>query len=114
MFLKENYLGEEDVSAKEYKNGDYYLKVSGDSMKDIGIMDGSLVYVKSCQTVNNGDIAVVTFDDELTIKKYFMDNTGITLKACNPEYQDKHFDSNKIKKTRPQILGKVLFIKNYL
>ncbi|MBR3127420.1 MAG: helix-turn-helix domain-containing protein, partial [Solobacterium sp.] len=40
---EENYLGEEEASLAERKAGDYYLKVSGDSMNGAGILDGSLV-----------------------------------------------------------------------
>ena len=70
MFLDQDYLGEEIVSSEEYKSGDFFLKVKGDSMKDSGIIEGSLVYVKATNVVRNGDIAVVCVDDEVTIKFY--------------------------------------------
>ena len=70
MFLDQDYLGEEIVSSEEYKSGDFFLKVKGDSMKDSGIIEGSLVYVKATNVVRNGDIAVVCVDDEVTNKIY--------------------------------------------
>ena len=52
LFLDDNYLGEERITLEEYNLGDYFLKVVGDSMKDIGIVDGGLIYVKNCSAVN--------------------------------------------------------------
>jgi repressor LexA len=113
LFLEENYIGEEDVSANEYKQGDYYLQVNGDSMKDAGIMDGGLVYVKRCNYVNNGEIAIISFDEEVTIKKYYNDGKSIKLVACNGDYEPRCFTMQEAKKARLQIIGKVLFAKNY-
>ncbi len=114
MFLQDNYLGEEDVSTNEFKNGSFYLKVVGDSMNASGIIDGGLVYVQSCSTVSNGDIAVIAFNDEVTIKKYYVSKDGITLKATNPDVTDKHFTLTEAKKAHLRIIGKVIFAKNYM
>lgn len=51
LFLESSYLGEEEVSLEEYKQGDYFLKVQGNSMIHEGIIDGSLVYIKQCNYV---------------------------------------------------------------
>ena len=113
LFLEENYLGEEAVTIDEFKQGDFFLKVTGDSMKDAGIIDGGLVFVESCNEVDNGQIAVVAYDDEVTIKKFYKNETGITLVACNNDYSDRFFSIEDIEKTKLQVLGKVLFSKNY-
>ena len=60
LFAEENYLGEEEASIEDAARGDYYLKVTGDSMNGIGILDGSLVLVRQCADVDSGKIAVVT------------------------------------------------------
>jgi repressor LexA len=49
---------------------DYFLQVRGDSMKDIGIMDGDLLAVHSTQQVRNGQIVVARIEDEVTVKRY--------------------------------------------
>lgn len=111
MFLDQDYLGEEIVSSEEYKSGDFFLKVKGDSMKDSGIIEGSLVYVKATNVVRNGDIAVVCVDDEVTIKFYEKRKDEIALIPSNPSYETKVFNTKDESKHNIKIIGKVLFCK---
>lgn len=48
---------------------DYLLRVSGMSMKNIGIMDGDLLAVHKTATANNGQIVVARIDEEVTVKR---------------------------------------------
>jgi repressor LexA len=48
---------------------DYFLRVTGDSMIDVGIFDGDLLAVHSTETATNGDIVVARIDDEVTVKR---------------------------------------------
>lgn len=111
MFLDQDYLGEEIVSSEEYKSGDFFLKVKGDSMKDSGIIEGSLVYVKATNVVRNGDIAVVCVDDEVTIKFYEKRKDEIALIPSNSSYETKVFSPKEAPKHNIKIIGKVLFCK---
>ena len=111
MFLDQDYLGEEIVSSEEYKSGDFFLKVKGDSMKDSGIIEGSLVYVKATNVVRNGDIAVVCIDDEVTIKFYEKRKDEIALIPSNLSYETKVFSPKEASKHNIKIIGKVLFCK---
>ena len=113
LFLDNNYLGEERITLEEYHLGDYFLKVTGDSMKDAGIVDGSLIYVKSQDTVKNNEIAVIQIGDQVTIKKYYQDDTGITLIACNPSINDVHYTLKEANDLPVKVIGKVIFVKNY-
>ena len=113
LFLDDNYLGEERITLEEYNLGDYFLKVVGDSMKDIGIVDGGLIYVKNCSAIKNNEIAVVAIGNEVTIKKYYQDKNGITLIACNPEVVNKHYSPKEVNDLPVKIIGKVIFAKNY-
>ena len=99
---------------EEYRKGDYFLKVEGNSMINAGIVHGGLVYVKQCSSVNNGDIAVVSLNDEVTIKRFIKLKDEIVLSAENPEVEDRHFTVKQAKDTSLKILGKVLFSKNYV
>lgn len=112
MFLDQDYLGEEIVSTEEYKSGDFFLRVKGDSMINDGIIDGGLIYVKSTNIVKNGDIAVVCFDDEVTIKRYEKTKDGIALIASNPSYKTKLFTFKEAEEHSLKVIGKVLFAKN--
>ena len=47
----------------------YIYQVHGESMKDAGIMSGDYVLVDSSVPVRNGDIVVVSIDNEFTIKE---------------------------------------------
>lgn len=50
-------------------NADFLLRVSGMSMKDIGIMDGDLLAVHKTQEARNGQVIVARIDDEVTVKR---------------------------------------------
>ena len=100
------------MSRKEARQGDYYLKVQGDSMNGSRIYDGDLVYVKSCSDVNSGEIAVVLVDrQEVTIKKIIKKEDSLLLVASNPTYEPRLFHGEDLRNGRIQILGKVLHSK---
>ena len=112
LYAEENLLGYEEVSKADANLGDYYLKVQGDSMRGSRINDGDLVYVKSCQDVNSGEIAVVLIDgQEVTIKKVVKKQDTVILMASNPDYEPRIFIKDEIK--RLTILGKILHVKVY-
>ena len=48
---------------------DYFLKVQGDSMMEVGILDGDLLAVHRTPVANNGDIVVARIEDEVTVKR---------------------------------------------
>ncbi|MAT93942.1 MAG: LexA repressor [Halioglobus sp.] len=48
---------------------DYFLRVQGDSMIEVGILDGDLLAVHSTPTASNGEIVVARIDDEVTVKR---------------------------------------------
>ncbi len=67
---------------------DYFLQVRGDSMKDVGIMDGDLLAVHSTTQVRNGQIVVARIDDEVTVKRYQKGRSAhqLTLLPENSDY----------------------------
>jgi repressor LexA len=68
---------------------DYFLRVSGDSMKDAGILDGDLLAVHSTQVAENGQMVVARINDEVTVKtlKKTRSKYVIELMPHNPDYQ---------------------------
>ncbi|WP_129738714.1 LexA family protein [Massilimicrobiota timonensis] len=114
LFLDENFLGNEVISPDEYEKGDFFLKVVGDSMINDGIVDGGLVYVKKTECLNNGEIGVFSYDEEVTIKRFFKEDDGYLLKASNTNCQDLFFSFKDAKEKHLKIIGKVLFSKNYM
>lgn len=113
LWLDNEYLGEENVSVEEYEQGDYFLKVVGNSMIGDGIIDGGLVYVQATPYVQNGSIAVVQVQDEVTIKRIQYKKDGISLIASNKEVPERSYTAREIADLPVRIIGKVLFSKNY-
>jgi len=62
---------------------DFLLRVQGESMKDIGIMDGDLLAVHKTQNINNGQVVVARVEEDVTVKRFYRDGKQITLKAEN-------------------------------
>ena len=48
---------------------DFLLRVNGESMKDIGIMDGDLLAVHKTQDVRDGQVVVARVDEDVTVKR---------------------------------------------
>lgn len=73
---------------------DYFLQVRGDSMKDVGIMDGDLLAVHRTQQVNNGQIVVARIDNEVTVKRYKKGRSAhqVTLLPENADFQPIEVD----------------------
>jgi len=67
---------------------DYFLRVSGMSMKDIGIMDGDLLAVHKCSEARQGQVVVARIDDEVTVKRLHRtaDRNIIELLPENEEF----------------------------
>lgn len=68
-------------------SADFLLEVHGDSMKDIGIMDGDLIAVHKTNQVRNGQIVVARVGEEVTVKRFEQKNNVVQLHAENKEYQ---------------------------
>jgi repressor LexA len=48
---------------------DFFLRVQGDSMIEIGIFDDDLLAVHSTTLANDGDVIVARIDNEVTVKR---------------------------------------------
>ncbi|WP_116813598.1 transcriptional repressor LexA [Steroidobacter cummioxidans] len=70
----------------------YLLKVRGQSMKDIGIMDGDLVAVHRTPEVRNRQVVVARLDNEVTVKRYKQDGKIVWLLPENEEFEPIRVD----------------------
>jgi repressor LexA len=66
---------------------DFFLTVQGDSMMDVGILDGDLLAVHSTPIAKNGDIVVARIEDEVTVKRLQRTNQKHLLQLL-PENRD--------------------------
>ncbi|EKO5176122.1 repressor LexA [Vibrio vulnificus] len=65
---------------------DFLLRVHGESMKDIGIMDGDLLAVHKTQNVRNGQVVVARVEDDVTVKRLERKGSTVLLHAENEEF----------------------------
>ena len=78
-------------------HADYFLTVAGDSMIDVGILDGDLLAVHSTPVAKNGDIVVARIEDEVTVKRLRRTNQKhlVQLLPENPDYEPIKVDLRK-------------------
>lgn len=81
----------------------FSLKVTGDSMKDAGILEGDFVIVNPEVVIENGDIAVVLIGDEATAKRVYIQGDEVLLKPENKDMQPKRYKLCDV-----SMLGKVI------
>ncbi len=79
-------------------NAKYFgLKVKGLSMVDKGIFDGDIAVIKKTNTVENGKIAaVITQDNEVTLKTIKFDRDKVFLIPANQNFQTKEYGAGEI------------------
>lgn len=76
------------VDANMFKpQADFLLKVYGQSMKDIGILDGDLLAVHSTKDVRNGQVIVARIENDVTVKRFERKGDIIYLHAENEEFE---------------------------
>ena len=68
-------------------SADYLLRVRGESMKNIGILNGDLLAVHKTETARNGQIVVARIGDEVTVKRLNKQKHIIELQAENEEFE---------------------------
>lgn len=62
----------------------FMLTIRGESMINVGILDGDQVIVRKQETANNGDIVIaMTEEDEATCKRFYKENNYIRLQPEN-------------------------------
>jgi repressor LexA len=83
------------------ENGEFLLRVRGDSMVDAGIIEGDLVVVHSQDHAQDGDIVVALVGEEATVKRFFQEADHIRL-------QPENASMDPIRSRDVRVLGKVV------
>ena len=111
IITEETMLGYElaDVDdADEY----FFLKVCGDSMKNIGMIDGSLVLFRKQQYAEEGDIvACLVGGDSATVKRFSRCKKNIYLLPENEDYSPIKLSTDDFESGEARILGIALEVK---
>lgn len=96
ILAEQHIEGTYQVDANMFKpQADFLLKVYGQSMKNIGILDGDLLAVHSTKDVRNGQIVVARIEDEVTVKRLERKGSVIYLHAENEEFAPIVVDLNQ-------------------
>jgi repressor LexA len=88
-----------EVPAAMLGGGSHYaLQIEGDSMVDLGILDGDTVIIEQSETAENGQIVVALVDDnEATLKRLHRKGESIALEPANPAYETRIFGPGRVK-----------------
>ena len=102
---------EETLLGREFADVDnvddyFYLKVRGDSMRDCGIIDGSLVLFHKQSYAESGDIVACLVDgDSATIKRFVQEGRRVMLKPENADYSPIKLSTDDFESGSARILG---------
>ncbi|TMM45668.1 transcriptional repressor LexA [Colwellia ponticola] len=66
---------------------DYLLRVNGESMKNIGILDGDLLAVHQTTEVKDGQVVVARVENDVTVKRFKREGNIVYLHAENEDFE---------------------------
>src|ERR671929_594471 len=95
---------EDYVSVPELAGGDegeYVLRIRGESMKNAGILEGDYVVVRKQDNAADGDIVVALVGEEATVKRFFREADHIRLQPENASMEP-------IRSKDVRVLGRVV------
>jgi repressor LexA len=95
----EDYIEVPELAGGE--RGEFVLRVSGESMRDAGILEGDYVILQRQETADDGDIVVALVEDEATVKRLYRERDHVRLQPENPEMEP-------IRAREVTILGRVV------
>jgi len=91
------------VPVNMVKRNSYALKVRGHSMIDDNIQDGDVVIIEKTESESEGQSVVCLINnEEVTLKKFYIEKDGIRLQPANPDMQAIYLKNHEV-----QILGEV-------
>lgn len=82
---------------------DFCLRIQGDSMINVNILDGDIVFIKKQEDLEDGQIGAVLVNDSATLKRFYRNNGSVILQAENPEYKPLVISTGEVR-----ILGKMV------
>jgi repressor LexA len=95
----EDYISVPEAAGGE--DGEYLLRIRGDSMKNAGILEGDLVVVRPQNTAREGEIVVALLGEEATVKRFFREADHIRLQPENETMEP-------IRSREVKVLGRVV------
>jgi len=97
-FPSEAYEQVDFLSLSEYlvekPQASFLLKVDGDSLRDLGILEGDLVIVERSKSANNDQVVLAQVDNEWTLKILKKEGKKTYLQAANKKYPPIYPEDN--------------------
>lgn len=85
----ENIEGSVGIDADLFPEAEVFaLRVSGDSMVDVGIRDGDIALIRKSEEATDGDIVIALLNGEATLKRYIRKGPNALLRAENKQFAD--------------------------
>lgn len=108
----ENILDYEEISLDMASKGEYFaLSIKGDSMEP-KISEGDVVIVRKQDIVENGELAVVLVNgNDATVKKFYMNENGISLISTNSAYDPFYYTKEQVDTLPVKVIGKVVELR---
>lgn len=92
------------IPSQMVRRNTYALRVRGDSMIDSNIHDGDIIIIERHESAENGETAVVMINNhEVTLKKLYIEKSGVRLQPANESMQPIYLKNEEI-----QVLGLVM------
>lgn len=93
-----------EVPVSMVRRNTYALRVCGNSMVDCNIFDGDVIVIEQRESAENGETAVVMINNqEVTLKKLYIEKSGVRLQPANQHMAPIHLRNCDI-----QVLGMVM------
>lgn len=108
MYAQTEWNGTTVLDASIFRGQNLFaLQVKGDSMKDVGILNGDLAICEPRQYAQNGEIVVALINnEEATVKRFFLHDDHIELRPENTNLMSMHYGFGDV-----LIQGKVIGIQ---
>lgn len=111
IITNETLLGYEKATVDSPDNY-FYLSICGDSMKNIGMVNGSLVLFRKQQYAEDGDVVACLVGGECaTVKRFRRSHKNIYLVPENDEYKPIKLSTDDFEAGEARILGVAVEIK---
>ncbi|MEQ6917122.1 transcriptional repressor LexA [Halomonas aquatica] len=97
-------VGSIHVPTSMVRRNTYALRVRGDSMVDCNIFDGDVIIIERSESAENGETAVVMINDqEVTLKKLYIEKSGVRLQPANEHMAPIYLSNDDV-----QVIGLVM------
>nr|WP_231997967.1 S24 family peptidase [Phascolarctobacterium faecium] len=94
------------LCAMQRNRSRFCLRAEGDSMVGARIYDDDIVFIHQQPEVENGEIAAVSINDSVTLKRVYIDDDCIELRTENPRVKPLRYKISDFNQFR--ILGKAI------